>query len=146
MTDTVDRKTRSRMMSRIRGNNTKPEILLRKALHAQGFRFRVNVRRLPGSPDIVLPKWRSAIFVHGCFWHRHAGCPKAATPKSNVLFWQEKFAANVRRDAEAIQRLHDLGWRTLVVWECTVGSGVDDQLTRELADFIRWSGEIHGEL
>ncbi len=133
------------MMSRIRGNNTKPETLLRGALHAKGFRFRLNVRGLPGSPDIVLPKWRTAIFVHGCFWHRHTGCPKAATPKSNVAFWQEKFAANMRRDAEAIQRLHDLGWRTLVVWECTVGSDVDEQLIRELADFIRWSGEYHGE-
>ncbi|UUV06539.1 very short patch repair endonuclease [Ruegeria sp. YS9] len=145
MADTVDRKTRSRMMSRIRGTNTRPETLLRKALHAQGFRFRLNVRRLPGSPDIVLPKWRTAIFVHGCFWHRHTGCPKAATPKSNVAFWHEKFAANMRRDAEAIQQLHDLGWRTLVVWECTVESDVDGQLTRALADFIRWSGEHHGE-
>ena len=133
------------MMSRIRGSNTKPEILLRKALHAQGFRFRLNVRKLPGSPDIVLPKWRTAIFVHGCFWHRHTGCPKDATPGSNVLFWQEKFAANMRRDAEVIQRLHDLGWRTLVVWECTVGSVVDGQLTRWVADFIRSSGEVHGE-
>jgi DNA mismatch endonuclease (patch repair protein) len=84
MADIVDQKTRSRMMSRIRGSNTKPEILLRKALHAEGFRFRINVRRLPGTPDIVLPRWNTAILVHGCFWHRHPGCPKATNPSLSI--------------------------------------------------------------
>jgi DNA mismatch endonuclease, patch repair protein len=120
MTDIVDKKTRSRMMAGIRGRNTKPELRLRRALHAHGYRFRLNVRSLPGTPDIVLPKWNTAIQVHGCYWHRHAGCQKATTPSSNVEFWTKKFHDNVRRDARAIADLHELGWRTLIVWECFI--------------------------
>tara|TARA_R110001583_G_scaffold195050_3_gene368826 strand:- start:11551 stop:11988 length:438 start_codon:yes stop_codon:yes gene_type:complete len=122
MVDVVDQKTRSRMMSGIRSANTRPEILLRKALHARGYRFWLHDRRLPGTPDIVLPKWRVAIQVHGCFWHRHAGCPKATTPASNAEFWQAKFDTNVRRDAAAAEKLLEQGWRLLVVWECA-GAG-----------------------
>lgn len=137
MADIVDQKTRSRMMSRIRGSNTKPEILLRKALHAKGFRFRINVRRLPGTPDIVLPRWNTAILVHGCFWHRHTDCPKATTPSSNTSFWQDKFAANVERDRRAFLKLDELGWRTLTIWECTIGREVPPPLIDEVARFLR---------
>lgn len=137
MADIVDQKTRSRMMSRIRGSNTKPEILLRKALHAEGFRFRINVRRLPGTPDIVLPRWGTAILVHGCFWHRHPGCPKATFPASNISFWQEKFTANIERDRRALLRLDELGWRTLTVWECAIGNEVRRPLIDAIAEVVR---------
>lgn len=137
MADIVDQKTRSRMMSRIRGTNTKPEILLRKALHAEGFRFRINVRGLPGTPDIVLARWNTAILVHGCFWHRHHGCPNATTPSSNSLFWRRKFAANIERDRRSLQKLDDLGWRTLTIWECAIGRKVSRPLIEEVAAFVR---------
>lgn len=137
MVDIVDQKTRSRMMSRIRGSATKPEMLLRKALHAEGYRFRINVRRLPGTPDIVLPRWNTAILVHGCFWHQHPGCPKATTPSSNTSFWQAKFAANVERDQRALLKLDELGWRTLTVWECAIGRKIPRPLIDEVGAFIR---------
>jgi DNA mismatch endonuclease (patch repair protein) len=145
MADIVDRDTRSRMMSGIRRANTKPEILLRKALHAQGFRFRVNVKSLPGTPDIVLPKWRTVIQVHGCYWHRHEDCPKAVTPSSNVEFWTEKFAANVRRDAKVLAELQSAGWRTAIVWECQIGRVVPTGLVQEIANFIRDDTTGHRE-
>ncbi|TNF13016.1 MAG: DNA mismatch endonuclease Vsr [Rhodobacteraceae bacterium] len=137
MADIVDKNTRSRMMSGIRGANTKPEVMLRKALHAAGFRFRLNVRSLPGTPDIVLPKWSTVIQVHGCYWHRHAGCPKATTPSSNVDFWSEKFSANVKRDARVLAELHVLGWRTGIVWECAIGRKVTSALINEITEFVR---------
>ena len=117
MTDVVDQATRSRMMSGIRGKNTKPELLVRSHLHRKGLRFRLHAN-LPGKPDLVFPKYRTAVFVHGCFWHRHPDCRYAATPKTNDEFWQTKFAANVKRDALAQEKLTTLGWRVLVVWEC----------------------------
>lgn len=134
--DIVDRQTRSRMMSRIRGNNTKPETRLRKALHARGFRFRLNVRTLPGTPDIVLPKWNAVIFVHGCFWHRHPGCLKSTTPTTNVDFWKRKFAANVARDARALSELHERNWRTVVVWECAITPIVHEDVLQKISAFL----------
>lgn len=118
MTDVVDTSTRSRMMASIRSRDTKPEMQVRKYLHASGFRFRLNVRTLPGSPDLVLAKWRTVIFVHGCFWHRHEGCIFAYTPKSRQDFWLEKFEKNVIRDTNAIAALKAAGWKVIVVWEC----------------------------
>ena len=111
MTDIVDPATRSRMMSGIRGKDTRPEMLVRKALHARGFRFRLHVKDLPGRPDIVLPKFRAVIFVHGCFWHRHHGCRLAYTPKSNTQFWLDKLESNMRRDKLALTALDALGWQ-----------------------------------
>ncbi|WP_084613840.1 very short patch repair endonuclease [Roseicyclus elongatus] len=137
MADIVDQKTRSRMMSRIRGSNTKPEVLLRKALHAEGFRFRINVKGLPGTPDIVLKKWNTIIQVNGCFWHQHPGCPRAKSPTSNTSFWQNKFAANIERDRCALLKLDELGWRTLTVWECAIGRAVARPLIDEVANFLR---------
>ncbi|MEO5686203.1 MAG: very short patch repair endonuclease [Burkholderiaceae bacterium] len=116
MTDVVSPATRSRMMSAIRGANTRPEINVRKALHKAGYRFRLHRRDLPGTPDIVLPKYRTCIFVHGCFWHRHAGCRLTTTPATRQEFWQAKFAGNKARDRDAQRRLVDQGWRVIVVW------------------------------
>lgn len=110
--------SRSEIMQSVRQKNTKPEVKVRQALHALGFRFRLHRRDLPGSPDIVLPKFRTVIFVHGCFWHRHPGCKYASTPKSRQEYWLPKFESNVRRDAIKEAQLKELGWRVLVVWEC----------------------------
>lgn len=118
--DIVTREQRSRMMSGIKGKNTKPELLLRSVLHAQGFRFRIQRKDLPGKPDIVLPKYKTIIFVHGCFWHRHPGCKYAYTPKSNVEFWKNKLEGNVARDRITKEKLEALQWRVLIIWECQI--------------------------
>jgi len=136
MVDVVDKHTRSRMMSGIKGTNTKPELLLRSALHARGFRFRIHDRRLPGSPDIVLPKWSAVIEVRGCFWHRHKGCSKATTPATNVDFWQAKFASNVLRDRANAEALLMDGWRVLIVWECAIGHALQEQVIDGVTDFV----------
>jgi DNA mismatch endonuclease (patch repair protein) len=104
-------------MSRIRGKNTKPELLVRSILHRHGFRFRLHVASLPGKPDIVLPKYKIALFLHGCFWHMH-GCKNSKIPSSRHDWWKEKLEANVRRDALQFEQLQSLGWNVLVVWEC----------------------------
>lgn len=113
---------RSERMSRIRSANTSPEVALRRALHALGYRFRLHRKDLPGKPDLVLTKYRTAIFVHGCFWHRHQGCKVASTPKSNTDFWIEKFSRNVARDARSTEQLEAQGWRVIIVWGCELGS------------------------
>lgn len=118
--DVVDRATRSRMMAGIGGKNTKPELSVRRALHAAGLRFRLHRRDLPGRPDIVLPRHRAAVLVHGCFWHRHPGCRYATTPATNREFWQAKFKGNVERDKRQLRELQLMGWRTFVVWECQI--------------------------
>jgi DNA mismatch endonuclease, patch repair protein len=126
LTDVVDPARRSRMMAGIRGRDTTPERIVRSHLHRAGLRFRLQERSLPGRPDLVLPRWRAVVFVHGCFWHRHPGCPKAATPSSNRTFWNRKFRENVARDARNVAALRRLGWRVYVVWECrTTPRGLD---------------------
>lgn len=120
MADIVDRETRSRMMAGIRGGDTKPEIAVRSLLHRDGFRFRLRVKDLPGRPDIVLPRYRAVVFVHGCFWHRHPGCRHSYTPKTRAAFWTKKFDANVARDRKASHNLRDAGWRVFVIWECEI--------------------------
>jgi DNA mismatch endonuclease (patch repair protein) len=105
-------------MAKVRPRDTKPEIVVRRMLHALGRRFRLHRRDLPGTPDIVLPAARKAIFVHGCFWHRHDGCRKATVPKARAAFWQEKFDRNVERDGRKERELRDAGWDVLTVWEC----------------------------
>ena len=117
---------RSQMMSRIRAKNTRPELVLRKALFAAGFRYRLHQRGLPGSPDLVFPKYKAALFVHGCFWHRHGGCRYTTTPKTKVGFWNLKFEGNVNRDARTVAALHDAGWRVAVVWECALNRSLDE--------------------
>lgn len=117
MADIVDKETRSRMMSGIRGKNTKPELVVRSFLHRAGLRFRLHTK-MPGKPDLVFPKYRTVVFVHGCFWHRHKGCRFATTPASNAAFWQEKFDANVQRDAFVKKALRKLDWQARVIWAC----------------------------
>jgi DNA mismatch endonuclease (patch repair protein) len=118
MVDVVDSATRSRMMAGIQGKNTKPELLVRKYLHARGLRYRLHAKELPGKPDLVLPKFKAVVFVHGCFWHQHSGCKYATTPSSRPGYWANKLSENVARDAYQIAALRDLGWRVFVVWEC----------------------------
>lgn len=129
MADIVSKKTRSRMMSSIRGKDTKPEMVVRKYLHAHGFRYRLHDKKLPGKPDLVLKKYNVVIFINGCYWHRHEGCELATTPSTNTAFWTNKFEKTKQRDIRNINTIHALGWRTVTVWECALrGQG----LTRTL--------------
>lgn len=116
--DVHTKKIRSYNMSKIKGKNTRPEEIVRKFLFAHGFRYRKNDKKLPGSPDIVLPKYKTVIFVNGCFWHIHEGCPKFAWPKSNEKFWKNKLLRNKERDEEIYSRLEALNWNYIIVWEC----------------------------
>ena len=143
MADKFTPSQRSHCMSRIRGKNTKPEILVRKGLHARGFRFRLHNKNLPGSPDIVLPKYGVAIMVNGCFWHGHKGCCYATKPKTNIEFWETKIARNLHRDEVTTAHLEALGWTVITVWECELrnSSQLDDRLDA-LAEEIRYAGEV----
>lgn len=123
MVDVVDPATRSRMMAGIRGKNTKPELLVRKYLHGRGLRFRLHVKTLPGKPDIVLPKYRAVVFVHGCFWHQHPGCKFAYLPCSRPDFWIKKLSLNAARDKDKANALLKAGWRVFTVWECELQKG-----------------------
>ena len=118
MVDRISSEHRSWLMSRVAAKNTLPELIVRRQAHAMGFRFRLHRRDLSGRPDLVFPKHRTVLFVHGCFWHRHPGCPKATTPKSRVDYWGAKFERNRERDALALRALEKLGWRALILWEC----------------------------
>ncbi len=118
MADIVSSKKRSWMMSQVSGKDTKPELRLRSALHQLGYRFRLHSRNLPGTPDLVLKKYRTVIFVNGCFWHRHKGCKKRTTPKVNCEFWAVKFEQNVKRDRRNYGLLRKAGWNVVIVWEC----------------------------
>lgn len=116
---------RSWVMGRVRSKNTGPEMRVRSTLHRAGYRYRLHVATLPGKPDIVMPRHRMAVFVNGCFWHRHEGCRSATTPRANGDYWQRKFARNVARDREACQALRDAGWEVLVIWECQTKNAED---------------------
>ena len=141
MPDRLNPFQRSHCMSRIRGKNTKPEILVRKGLHARGFRFRLHNRKLLGSPDIVLPKYGVAIMVNGCFWHGHEGCRYATKPKTNVGFWEAKIARNRHRDEVTTAHLEALGWHVITVWECELkGNAKGASRIEELANEIRLAG------
>lgn len=123
-------------MSRIRGKDTKPELVVRRVLHRLGYGFRLHRADLPGRPDVVLPRFRTAVLVHGCFWHRHPGCKFAYTPKSRVNFWTDKFGHNVERDKRARRELRKLNWKVLVVWECQTRD--EAKLESRLARLLRW--------
>ena len=143
MADRLNTHQRHYCMSLIRGKNTKPEILVRKGLHARGFRFRLHNKKLPGSPDIVLPKYGVAIMVNGCFWHGHKGCRYATKPKTNIEFWETKIARNQHRDEVTAAHLEALGWTVITIWECELrtSSLLDDRLNT-LAEEIRRAYEI----
>ena len=134
MPDNMTPEGRSERMSRVRNKDTKPEKFVRSLLHRMGYRFRLHVKTLPGKPDIVLPRHKKVIFVHGCFWHRHGICRPLSIPENNSEFWAEKFAGNVRRDVEKISSLKSAGWDVLVVWECEVRNR--DALERCLRAFL----------
>ncbi len=118
MSDILSKEKRSWNMSRIKGKDTKPELLVRSLLHRMGYRFRLHRKDLPGKPDIVLPKYNTVIFVHGCFWHRHKDCKYAYNPKSRASFWQNKFKENIERDNKKQAELKKIGWEVIVIWEC----------------------------
>ena len=120
--DTISPEHRSWNMSRIRGKDTKPEIAVRKWLFSHGYRYRKNVEKLPGKPDIVLPKYKTVIFVHGCFWHRHPGCKRATTPATNVEYWEKKFNRNVENDENHRSELERMGYQVLTLWECELST------------------------
>lgn len=122
-------------MGRIKGRDTAPEVQVRSILHRAGYRFRLHRKDLPGKPDIVLPRHKTAIFVHGCFWHRHKGCSNCSTPKSNVEFWEAKFSGNVERDRRNVKKLQNSGWRVVVVWECELSR--PDELSSRLLNLFR---------
>jgi DNA mismatch endonuclease, patch repair protein len=122
-------------MAKVGPKDTKPEVIVRKMIHSFGYRFRLHRRDLPGTPDIVLPKLHKAIFVHGCFWHRHQGCPKASTPKTRVEFWTEKFKNNVERDQRKERQLRLDGWDVEVIWECETQNR--DELARRLSRWLK---------
>lgn len=136
MVDVVDAATRSRMMAGIRGRDTKPEIALRRGLHALGLRYRLHDKRLPGKPDLVFPRFRAAIFVHGCFWHRHQDCRFTTTPATRPDFWSVKFDANVQRDQRNLEALHIAGWRTAIVWECAVKAEGGVSIAEEVSAWL----------
>ena len=127
MADHLSKEARSRLMSRVKGRDTKPELAVRSALHRAGFRFRLHRRDLPGRPDVVLPRFKTVIFVHGCFWHGH-DCKRGKLPSSNKSFWTTKISGNVRRDKANSDALRDLGWSTITIWEC----GLDHGLTKAI--------------
>ncbi|MBF8678602.1 very short patch repair endonuclease [Pseudomonas fulva] len=133
--DVVDSLTRSRMMSGIRAKNTKPELMVRRFLHAHGYRFRIHRKDLPGNPDLVFPKLKVCIFVHGCFWHRHPRCRYATNPKTRPEFWSDKFQKNVARDLTNIDSLEKAGWRVLVVWECQLKN--NEKILAELLSTLK---------
>src|SRR5437016_13030065 len=119
--DVYSKETRSAVMKRVKSRDTRPEVIVRKALHASGYRYRLHLRELPGTPDIVFPRQKKIILVHGCFWHQHEGCPHAARPSSNISYWTTKLDRNIGRDSATLMALRDRGWEVLVVWECQTG-------------------------
>jgi len=134
MTDVFTPEKRSEVMSRIRGRDTKPELLVRSLIHRMGYRFRLHVKTLPGRPDIVLPRHRKIVLVHGCFWHGHPGCKRARRPQTNREFWRNKIKANIERDGKVLRQLRDLGWDVLVVWECETRD--EEELELKLRTFL----------
>ncbi len=132
MTDVHNKATRSYNMSRIKGKDTKPEMLVRKFLFANGFRFRLHDKKLPGKPDIVLPKYKTVIFVHGCFWHGHEGCKYSSIPKTRSHWWQEKINKNIANGEKAICALEQMGWRVIVIWSCELKQNQKDMILSKL--------------
>ena len=139
MADTLTKEKRSWNMSRIKGKDTQVEVKVRKYLFSKGFRYRKNVTDLPGKPDIVLPKYKTVVFIHGCFWHRHPGCKYSYTPKSNIEFWEKKFSANVKNDDIKRKQLEDDGWRVIVLWECDVERRFEQTMEKLVSELLETS-------
>lgn len=134
MTDIFSKEKRSWIMGRVKGRDTKPEMLVRSLVHRMGFRFRIHRRDLPGNPDIVLPRHSKVIFAHGCFWHGHKRCPRSKRPATNKSFWNKKLDANIERDKNIRNELRRMGWRLLVVWQCETHN--PEKLLRKLERFL----------
>ncbi|WP_158749971.1 very short patch repair endonuclease [Acidobacterium sp. S8] len=134
MTDNFDSAKRSSVMAAIHSKDTKPELIVRRAVYALGFRYRLHAKDVPGKPDLVFRKMRKAIFVHGCFWHRHPGCSRASMPKTRAEFWQEKFEKNVNRDKQVKRELRKNRWRTLTIWQCELRD--PDGVVKRLSEFL----------
>lgn len=137
MSDKLTPEKRSWNMSQIKGKDTKIEVEVRKYLFSKGYRFRKNDKRYPGKPDIVLPKYHVAIFVHGCFWHRHEGCKDATTPKTRTEFWLEKFDKNVKNDQIKQEKLRELGWKVIVIWECELKRSFQETMDKVEKELTR---------
>jgi DNA mismatch endonuclease (patch repair protein) len=148
MADHLSKEKRSWNMSRIRGRDTMPEKTVRSLLHRRGYRFRLHRQDLPGKPDIVLPRYRTVIFVHGCFWHRHAGCKGCTTPGTHTAFWQAKFARTMERDREHESALRRQGWNVMTVWECETADRqqLGERLERELCGWQDLEGDVWRDL
>lgn len=136
--DTLTKRERSKRMALVRSKHTKPELAVRRLVHGMGFRYRLHRNKLPGRPDLVFPARRKAIFVHGCFWHRHRGCKLARIPKSRVSFWKEKLEGNRKRDARTMARIRRLGWSGFVIWECQLGR--PESLSHGIRKFLEAGG------
>jgi DNA mismatch endonuclease (patch repair protein) len=141
MADTLSAEKRSWNMSKVKGKNTKIELTVRKYLFSKGFRYRVNVRNLPGKPDIVLKKYNTVIFIHGCFWHRHPGCKDATTPKTRTGFWESKFKKNVQNDIINIEALRQTGWQVIILWECQIEKSFEKTMLL-LVDEIKKTSKV----
>ena len=137
MSDIFSKKKRSEIMSKISGKETKPEILVRKYLFSNGFRYRKNVKNLPGKPDVVLPKFKTVIFVNGCFWHGHKNCKKAVLPATNIEFWNNKISANILRDKIERNALHKLGYKTIIIWQCRLTAKYRRKTLEKLQNSIK---------
>lgn len=138
MTDVHSKETRSYNMSKIKGKDTKPELLVRKFLHKQGFRYRIHVKDLPGKPDIVLPKYKTAIFIHGCFWHGHQGCKYYVIPKTRTEWWLNKINGNIAKDLLANEQLTIQGWKVIEIWECQLNKHLKDQTLALLLNELKF--------
>ncbi|MFD0870722.1 very short patch repair endonuclease [Paenibacillus residui] len=135
--DKFDKEKRSEIMRKVTGKNTKPEIIVRRLLHRMGYRFRLHRSDLPGKPDIVLPKYKTVIFIHGCFWHGHEGCARSKLPATNRDFWEKKIAKNKVRDKEVFNQLEELGWRVLIIWSCEIQKKKMGILSRRLEKYLK---------
>lgn len=141
MIDHLDQKTRSRMMAAVRSFNTQPEKRVRSALHRLGFRFRLHNKKLPGTPDLVLRKYKAVVFINGCFWHQHVNCKHSHIPKTRSEFWQKKFSRNVIRDQNVMYQLKIMGWRAAIIWECGLTKKRRDDTVKRLVLWLRWGSE-----
>jgi len=137
MTDIFSKEKRSEIMSKIGPKDSKPEIIVRKIVHSLSYRFRLHRKDLPGNPDLVFPKYKKAIFVHGCFWHGHKRCQRGKLPATNTTFWEEKISGNVKRDKSNFNKLRRLGWKYLVIWQCDLKESNKENLKRKINNFFK---------
>lgn len=137
MTDIFSKEKRSEIMSKIGPKDSKPEIIVRKIVHSLSYRFRLHRKDLPGNPDLVFPKYKKAIFVHGCFWHGHKRCQRGKLPATNTTFWEEKISGNVKRDKSNFNKLRRLGWKYLVIWQCDLKESSKENLKRKINNFFK---------